>query len=134
MLNLCLSLNRLILWCIQLIKHSPLDFVIKFKYSSVSDFYESSYTINLKKVNFNDISLFLSNIGFDLNLNKDLSLDVIVDTFYEIVYHSFNLFVSKTKIYNNYSPVWANLELRNFIIKNKCAHKNINYLLLLSII
>jgi hypothetical protein len=97
--------------------------IIKFKYSSVSDFYESSYIFNFKKCNFNDISLFLSNIDFDLNINKDLSLDAIVDTFYEIIYHSFNLFVPKIKIYNNYSPVWANPKLRNLIIQKRCVHK-----------
>jgi len=89
--------------------HPPLDFVIKFKYSSVRDSYESPYIFNFKKVNFNDISLFLRpkpNIFFN---NKDLSLDAIVDTFYEIVYQSCNLFVPKTKIYNDYSPVWAKI-------------------------
>jgi hypothetical protein len=51
--------------------------------------------------------VFLSIIDFYLNFNKDLSLDAIVDTFYEIIYHLFNLFIPKTKIYstNNYSPV-----------------------------
>lgn len=38
--------------------HPPLDFVIKFKYSSLSDSYESPYIFNFKKVNFNDISFF----------------------------------------------------------------------------
>jgi hypothetical protein len=33
------------------------------------------------------------------------------------------LFVPKTKIYNSYSPAWANTELRNLIIKKKCAYK-----------
>jgi len=97
--------------------------VIKFKNFSVSNHYESPYIFNFKKCNFNEISHFLSNIDFNLNLNKNLSLDTLVDTFYEIIYHTFNLFVPKTKIYNNYSPAWANAEPGNLIIKKKCAHK-----------
>lgn len=65
--------------------HPFFDLVIKFKNSSVSDFYQSSYIFNFKKCNFNDISLFIFNIDFDLNLNKNLSLDALVDTFYEII-------------------------------------------------
>jgi len=40
------------------------------------------------------------------------------------------LFVPKTKIYNIYSPAWANAELRNLIIKKKYAHKKYKLLLL----
>lgn len=103
--------------------HLPLDVVIKFKNSSMSDHYESPYILNFKKCNFNEISHFLSSIDFNLNFNKNLSLDPLVDSFYEIIYHTFSLFVPKTKIYSSYSPAWANAELRNLIIKKKCAHK-----------
>ncbi|KAL4126168.1 hypothetical protein QTP88_010394 [Uroleucon formosanum] len=103
--------------------HSPLDVVIKFKISSMSDHYESPYILNFKKCNFNEISHFLSSIDFNLNLNKNQSLDALVDSFYEIIYHTFSLFVPNTKIYNSYSPAWANAELRNLIVKKKCAHK-----------
>lgn len=48
--------------------HSPLYIVINIKYSSVSDFYDSPYIFNFKKVNFNDISLSLSNTEFDLKI------------------------------------------------------------------
>jgi len=66
------------LWCIMHTFekcHPHLDLVDKFKNSSVNDFYEWLYIFNFKKCDVNDISVFLSKINFDLNLNKDLSLD-----------------------------------------------------------
>lgn len=92
-----------------------------------------SFFFNFKKCNFYDLSLFLSNIDFDLNLNQDLSLDALIITFYGIIYYLFSLFVSQTIIYNNYFSIWANAELISFTIKNNLTHKNINFILLLLI-
>lgn len=60
---------------------------------------------NFKNCNYNDIFNFLSNIYFDLNLNNNSSFEAFIETFYEIIYHSFNFFAPKTKIYNNYSLI-----------------------------
>lgn len=101
--------------------HPPIEFLIKFEKSLFSEHLESPYIFNLKKCKFNEITQFLSNIDFDLNLDNNLSLDAIINKFHEIIYHSFNLFVPK--IYNNNSIVWSNAELRNLIIEKKAAHK-----------
>lgn len=100
--------------------HPPIEFLIKFKKSLFSEHLESPYIFNFKKFKFNEITQFLSYIDFDLNLDNNLSLDAIINKFHEIIYHSFNLFVPKTKIYNNYFIVWSNAELRNLIIYKKC--------------
>lgn len=79
---------------------------------------------NFNRCNFNEIVNFLSNIDFDSNLNNNnISFEKTVTKFYEIINHTFSLFVPKTKIFNNYSPVWADKNLRNLIIKKKLAHK-----------
>jgi hypothetical protein len=103
--------------------HPPIEFLIKFKKPLLSEHLEPPYIFNFKKCKFNEITQFLSNIDFDLNLDVNLSLDDIIIKFHEIIYHSFDLFVPKTKIYNNYSIVWSNAELRNLIIEKKAAHK-----------
>jgi len=103
--------------------HPPLDFIVLFNSALVNEHFESPLAYNFKNCNFDDISHFLRSIDFDLNLNNNLSFESLIDKFYEIIYHSFSLFVLKTKIYNKYSLIWANAELRDCIIKKKCAHK-----------
>lgn len=80
--------------------HLPLDFLITFNYALINQHYESQLVYNFKNCNFNKISHFLSNIYFDLNLNNNSSFEALIKTYYEIINHSFNLFVLKTKIYN----------------------------------
>lgn len=103
--------------------HPPLELYIKFTDSSLHNSYEFPLVYNFKNCNFNEISLFLSKIDFELNLDNNLSFDAQISKFYEIIYHTFSLHVPKTKIFNNFSPVWANAELRKLIIDKKCAHK-----------
>jgi len=105
--------------------HPSLDFIIQFNNALVSEHFNSPVVYNFKNCNFDDISHFLRSIDFDLNLNNNLSFESLIETFYEIIYHYFSLFVPKTKIYNKYSLIWANAELRDCIIKKKCAHKKI---------
>uniref|UniRef100_A0A2S2NJ55 Putative RNA-directed DNA polymerase n=1 Tax=Schizaphis graminum TaxID=13262 RepID=A0A2S2NJ55_SCHGA len=104
--------------------HPPLDIFLKFVNSNFNTTYEYPIIYNFNKCNFNEISNFLSNIDFESNLNnKIFSMDEIVTKFYEIIHHTFSLFVPKTKIFNNYSPVWADANLRNLIVEKKLAHK-----------
>lgn len=103
--------------------HPPLDFIIKFNNALVNDHFDSPLVYNFKSYDFSNISHFLQGIDFDLNLCNCSSFEALIEKLYEIIYHSFNLFVPKTNIYNNYLPIWANAELRDFIIKKKCAHK-----------
>jgi len=103
--------------------YPPLDFIIQFNNALVNEHFESLLFYNFKNCNFYDISHFLRSIDFDLNLNNNLSFESLFEKFYEIIYHSFTLFVPKIKIYNKYSLIWANAELRDCIIKKKCAHK-----------
>lgn len=85
--------------------HPPLDFIIQFNNALINEHFESQYVYNFKNSNFNDISHFLRSIDFDLNLNNNLSFELQIEKFYEIIYHSFNLFVPKTKIYNKKSLI-----------------------------
>lgn len=103
--------------------HPPLELYIQFTDFSLHNSYEFPLVYNFKNCNFNEISLFLSKIDFELNLDNNLSFDAQISKFYEIIYHTFSLHVHKTKIFNNFSPVWANAELRKLIIDKKCAHK-----------
>lgn len=104
--------------------HPPLDIFLKFVNSNFNPTSEYPIIYNFNKCDFNEISNFLSNIDFESNLNnKIFSMDEIVTTFYEIIHHTFSLFVPKTKIFNNYSPVWADANLRNLIVRKKLAHK-----------
>jgi len=91
--------------------HPSLDFIVLFNSALVNEHFESPLVYNFKNYNFDDISHFLRSIDFDLNLNNNLSFESLIDKFYEIIYHSFSLFVPKTKIYNKYSLIWANVEL-----------------------
>lgn len=63
--------------------HPPIELLIKFEKFKLSDHYEWPCIYNIKKCNFDEISHFLSNIDFNLNLNNDLSLDSTIDIFYE---------------------------------------------------
>lgn len=67
----------------------------------VNEHYESPLAYNFKNCNYNDIFHFLWSIDFDLNLNNNLSLESLIEKCYEIIYHSFNLFVPKQKYITN---------------------------------
>jgi len=54
---------------------------------------KSPLAYNFKNCNFDDISLFSSNIDFDFNLNNNLSSEAFIEIFYEIIYHFFSLLV-----------------------------------------
>lgn len=68
--------------------HPPIELLIKFENWSYSEHLESPYIFNFKRCNFDEITQFLSNIDFDLSLDNNLSLDAIIDQFYEIIYHT----------------------------------------------
>lgn len=57
--------------------HPPIELLIKFEKSSFSEHLESPYIFNFKCCKFDEITQFLSNIDFDLNLDNNLSLDAI---------------------------------------------------------
>jgi len=75
--------------------HPPLELYIKFIDFSVRDYNKSPLIYNFKNCNFSEISLFLSNINFELNQKNKLSFEALISKFYEIIYYYFSLFVSK---------------------------------------
>lgn len=63
--------------------------------------------INLKNINLDKISHFRLTLILNLMLTVIYLFLDIIDKLYEIIYYYFSIFVLKTKMYSNFSPVWA---------------------------
>jgi hypothetical protein len=88
----------------------PLDFIIQLKIALDKEHFESPFVYNFKNSNFDDITQIIKSIDSDHNLNHNSSFKPLIETFNEIKYNTFNLLVSKTKIYDKYSIIWENSE------------------------
>jgi len=77
---------------------------------------------NFLRSDFSNFSKCLSNIDFNHSF-KDLNIDSAVNKFYEIINHFNELFVPKSKIFNNQCPSWFNADLRKLVKLKKLAHK-----------
>lgn len=106
--------------------HSPLDIFLKFTNWNFNPTSEYPIMHNFNKCNFNEISNFISDIDFESNLNNTFfSMEEIVTTFYEIIHHTFTLFVPKTKIFNNYSPVYGLMLTLDILLLKKISSQKI---------
>lgn len=70
------------------------------------------------------MSYFLTNLDFLLTF-KNLNLGKAVDKFYEIIFHSFDLHIPKTRLKPNFTQeiLWSNNGFRKLINSKKQAHK-----------
>lgn len=102
--------------------HPPLDLICNFDHSFVNDGSNQLTFYNFLKSDFSNFSNCLSCIDFNHSF-KDLNIDSAVNKFYEIINHFIELFVPKSKIFNNQCPSWFNADLRKLVKLKKLAHK-----------
>lgn len=101
----------------------PLEFIYSLVISEILDEPSSSELFNYNFCNYMEIVIFLENIDILSNIiNLDLKNAIL--KFYEILNHTCDLCVPKTKLNLkfNYSLPWSNYSLRN-LIKEK-FHSN----------
>jgi len=79
---------------------------------------------NFNSCNFDEMCTFLSEFDFIYNF-KNLSFAAATSKFYEIIRHTFNVYVTKFKFNPNHNQniAWKDPVLRNLIQLKKQAHK-----------
>ncbi|KAF0746093.1 putative RNA-directed DNA polymerase, partial [Aphis craccivora] len=77
---------------------------------------------NFNSCNFDEMCTFLSEIDFIHNF-KNLNLVAATSKFYEIIRHTFDVYVTKFKFNHNQNTLWKDPVLRNLIQLKKQAHK-----------
>lgn len=106
--------------------HPSLEFLFKPDFQVNSVKIQTPTIYNFNKCNFDENNDFLSHLDILSNL-RNLSVVDAVKKFYEVMFHTFDDFVPKTKINLDFkhNATWSNSILRNLINLKKTIAKKI---------
>ncbi|KAK5649182.1 hypothetical protein RI129_000211 [Pyrocoelia pectoralis] len=101
--------------------HPPLMSFISLDVSNIQCLKYDLISYDFKNVDYSSLNRYLRYIDWDC-MFKNLSLEQMVSTFYDLIHTSIALFVPVYRYKSFTYPVWFNAELKALIIRKKCAH------------